>query len=143
MASIRTQSIRAAAAGVLSVAAIATFITPASAAQATAIHVTAAAHTAATGPNTNIQGTPAKWDPAKLTAPPVTGTCSATNYSFSIDNKTKKSQTISYKTGSSPKQTLATIKTGVKEGICASGSKGAAFKLYIKGATSVLSLTLS
>jgi hypothetical protein len=120
------------------------FMTPVSAAQTTTtVRVAAAAWAAATGPSTNIKGSPAKWHPAKLTAPPVIGTCSAGNYSFSIDNKTKKAQTIQYKTGSSAKKTLGTVKAGATEGICGSGSKGASAKFYIKGAKSVLTVTLS
>ncbi len=143
MASIRTQTVRVAAAGALSVAAMAGFMSPASAAQHPAMQVAATAHPAVTGPNTNIKGTPPKWYPVKLTVPPVTGTCSATNYSFTIDNKTTKAQTILYKSGSSPKQTLGTVKAGAKEAICGSGPKGASAKFYIKGATSVLTITLS
>jgi hypothetical protein len=120
------------------------FISPASAAQHTAVHMTEAAHPAVTGPNTNIVGpAPVHWKPTKLTIPPVTGTCSSTNYSFTITNKTAKARTILYKTGTSPKQTLGTVKAHAKEGICASGPKGAKAKFFIKGATSVLTVTLS
>ena len=142
MGSIRNQLVRAAAVGALGMTAMAGFIAPASAAQATAAaaHMTGVAPAAK--PNTNIEGSPAKWAPAKLTAAPVKGTCSGTNYSFSVDNKTKKSQVIQYKSGSS-KKTLGTLKKGEKAGICATGAKGAKGTFYIKGSKSVLTVTLS
>ena len=141
MGSTRNQIVRVAATGALSMAAMAGFMAPAWAAQQPAVHLAATAHPATTGPNTDIVKGP-KWDPIKLSVPPVTGTCTSTNYSFSIDNMTKKAQTILYKTGTSPKQTLGTVKAHTKEGICASGSKGASAKFFIKGATSILTVTL-
>lgn len=141
MGSIRNQFVRAAAVGALGVTAMAGFIAPASAAQvAAAAHMTGVAPAAK--PNTNLEGSPAKWSPTKLTAAPVKGTCSKTNYSFSVDNKTKKTQTLQYKSGST-KKLLGTIKASEKAGICATGSKGAKGTFYIKGSKSVLTLTLS
>jgi hypothetical protein len=105
------------------------------------LKVTAAA--AAAKPNTNIKGSPAKWNPAKLTAKPITGTCSAKNYSFSMTNQTKKSQTILYKSGSSGKKTLGMLKKGEQAILCSKGAKGSKTKFFIKGAKSVLTVTLS
>ena len=139
---IRNQLIRAAAVGAIGVTAVAGFVAPASAATA-GVHVsTAGVHVAVRGPNTNIQGSPAKWSPTKLTGPPVSGTCSKTNYTFSITNKTKTTKTILYKTGTTKKK-LGTVAAGVKKGVCGSGPKGAKAKFYIKGSTSVLTVTLS
>jgi hypothetical protein len=141
LGSIRNQIVRAVIPGAISVAAVAAFITPASAAQTGGIHLAAAAHATATAPNTNIEGSPAKWDPTKITAKPSTGSkCTTADISFSITNKTKKSQTVQ---DGSPKQTLATLKAGAKEGICVTGSKGSTGDLYIKGSKSVLTITLS
>jgi hypothetical protein len=142
MRSIRNPLTRAAAAGAIALGAAAGFAAPASAsALPAAVHLSAAA-TAAAKPNTTISGSPAKWSPAKLTAPPVKGTCSKTNYSFTVTNKTKKTQTIQYKSGAA-KKTLGTVKAGVKAGVCARGSKGAKSDLYLKGSKSVLAVTLS
>ncbi len=143
MGSARNQIVRVAAAGAVSVAAMAGFITPASAAQQPAVRLATTAHPTTTGPNTNIKGPPPKWKPTKLTAPPTTGTCSGTNYSFSIDNLTAKPHVILYKTGTSAKQTLGTVPAKTKVGVCASGSAGASAKFFIKGAKSVLTVTLS
>jgi hypothetical protein len=139
--SIKSQLVRAAAAGAIGVAAMAASVAPASA----AVHGPAAVHLAgavAAKPNTDIEGSPAKFAPAKLTAPPTKGTCSKTNYSFSVDNKTKKSQTLQDKSGST-KKTIGTLKAGEKAGICLTGSKGAKGTLYIKGSSSTLAVTLS
>ena len=143
MGSTRIQIARVAAAGAFSVAAMAGFMSQASAAQQPAVHLATAARPAATGPNTTIKGKPPTWNPTKLTIPPTSGTCSATNNSFTITNKTAKAQTILYKTGTSPKQTLGTVKAGTKTAICGTGPKGAKAKFFIKGATSVLTVTLS
>ena len=142
MVSIKSHLVRTAAAGAIGVAAMAGFIAPASAAQRApaAVHMSGAA--AAAKPNTNIAGTPAKWSPTKLTAAPTKGTCSGTNYSFSITNKTKKSQTVQDKSGSTKKK-LGTLKAGQKDGVCATGAKGAKGTFYIKGSKSVLTVTLS
>ncbi|HEX4060268.1 MAG TPA: hypothetical protein VHY58_04520 [Streptosporangiaceae bacterium] len=143
MVSIKSHLVRTAAVGALGVAALAGFIAPASAAQAApaAAHMSAAV-AAKAKPNTNIQGTPAKWSPTKLTAAPTKGTCSGTNFSFSITNKTKKSQVIQEKV-SGKKKSLGTLKASQKAGICLTGAKGAKGMLYIKGSTSVLTITLS
>jgi hypothetical protein len=143
MTSVRIKIIRTVAVGSLSMTAAAAVTTPASAAQTHAIQVAAATRTATTGPNTNIKGKPPKWNPVKLTVPPTIGTCSTSNYSFTIDNQTKTAQTILYKTGKSSKKTLTTLNAGAKDAICVSGPKGSSAKLYIKGATSILTETLS
>jgi hypothetical protein len=142
LGSIRNQLVRAAAVGALGVTAMAGFIGPASASQvaATTAHMTGMAHAAK--PSTIIEGSPAKWVPTKLTAAPTKGTCSATNYSFSIDNKTTKSQTVQYKSGTK-KKTLGTLKASEKTEVCGSGAKGAKGTFYIKGSKSVLTVTLS
>lgn len=138
---IRNQLVRAAAVSALGVTAMAGFIAPASAAQvAASAHMTSVAPAAK--PNTDIKASPVRWVPKTLTAPPTKGTCSATNYSFSVTNKTKTAKTIQYKSGTK-KKTLGTLKAGKKGGVCATGSKGAKGKFYIKGSTSVLTVTLS
>jgi hypothetical protein len=145
MVSIRTRIGWVMVPSALGVAVMAGFVAPASAAQMPAVHIGSAVHTAATRPNTNIKGSPATWNPTKLTASPIKKgtTCSGGNYSFSIANKTTKPKTILYKTRTSPKKLLSTLKAGVKLAVCATGPKGAVFKLFIKGATSVLTVTLS
>ena len=141
---IKKHLVRAAAVGVLGGTAVAGFIAPASAAQIAGPHLTAtSAVTVATKPNTNITGSPARWNPTKLTAAPISGTCSRTNYSFTMTNKTAKAQTILYKTGTAPKRLLGTLKRGEKAGICGKGAKGTKATFYIKGAKSVLTVTLS
>jgi hypothetical protein len=143
LVSIKNQLIRAAAVGALGVATMAGFMAPASAAarvSATAEHNAVA--TAAV-PNTNIAGSPAKWNPTKLTVKPSVGTkCTAKNESFTITNKTKKSQTIQFN-GGAGKTTVGTLPAGKVGGICLMGSKGASGKFFIKGAKSVLTVTLS
>ena len=146
MVSIKNQLIRVAAVGAVGVAAMAGFVAPASAGTAS-MHVHAAlagARVAVTGPNTVIKGSPAKWNPTKLTGPPVKSgsTCSAKNFTFSITNKKTKAETIQYNTGSG-KKLLGTLKAGGKAFVCGSGPKGAKAKFYIKGTTSVLTVTLS
>jgi hypothetical protein len=140
--SIKIHLARSAAVGALGVATMAGFMLPASASTVATAHM-AGVHVAAAKPNSTISGTPAKWSPTKLTAKPTTGTCSATNYSFSITNKEKKSEVISYNGGSGAKTKLGTIKAGEKAGICGTGSKGAKADFYIKGSKSVLTVTLS
>lgn len=144
MLSTKNHLVRAAAVAALGVTAVAGSVAPASAAQVAAPHLTAAtAETVAAKPNTNIKGSPAKWNPAKLTVKPITGTCSFKNYSFTMTNQTKKSQTILYKTGSNPKKTLGTLKKGEQARLCGKGAKGSKTKFFIKGAKSVLTVTLS
>jgi hypothetical protein len=140
--SIKNPLVRAGTAGAVALGAAAVFAAPASASVTpAAVHMGAQA-VAAAKPNTDIEGTSAKWDPTKLTAAPITGTCSKTNYSFTITNKTKKSQTVQYKSGTT-KKTLGTLKAGEEAGICATGSKGGKSDLYLKGSSSVLTITLS
>jgi hypothetical protein len=131
--SIRNQLVRAAAAGALGVAAMAGFIAPASASQVAAAHTAGAA--AAAKPSTDIEGSPAKWVPAKLTIAPITGKCTKTNYSFSIHNKTTKSQTIY------SGKTTGTLKAGQAVPLCITAKSGS-FKVGIKGSTSVLTVTI-
>jgi hypothetical protein len=102
----------------------------------------AAVNVAATGPNTKILASPVRWSPTKLTGPPVTGTCSGTNNTFTITNKTTTTKTILVNTGSG-KMPLGKLGAGKKAAICGSGSKGAKAKFFIKGSTSVLTVTLS
>jgi hypothetical protein len=141
--SIKNQIIRVSTAAALAAVAVTGFVAPASAATA-GVHATVAGvHVAATGPNTNITGSPAKWDPTTLTAKPVTSKkCSTTNFSFSVSNTTKKTQTVQDKV-SGKKQTLFTLKTKTAEAVCVTGPKGASGMLYIKGSKSVLTVTLS
>ena len=144
MVSIKNQLARAAAVGALGVMTMAGFVASASAASASAgMHASlAAVHVATAGPNDNISGSPPAWHPTKLTVKPVTGTCTATNNSFTITNKTKVTRTIQVNTGSG-KMTLGKLAAGKKAAICGSGPKGAKAKFFIKGAKSVLTVTLS
>ena len=146
MVSIKTQLIRAAAIGAVGVAAMAGVMAPASAASTSAgMHASlAVARVAATGPNTNITGSPAHWMPTTLTGPPTKAgsTCSGTNNTFTITNKEATAKTVLVNTGSG-KKLLGTLKAKTKYAICGSGPKGAKAKFYIKGATSVLTVTLS
>jgi hypothetical protein len=142
LGSIKIHLARTAAVGALGVATMAGFMLPAMASTAATAHM-AGDHVAASKPNSTISGSPAKWDPTKLTAAPITGSCSATNYSFSITNSEKKSETILYNGGSGTKTKLGVIKAGEKAGICGTGSKGAKADFYIKGSKSVLTVTLS
>jgi hypothetical protein len=59
---------------------------------------TAYASTAASHPTTKIEGSGSalKWVPNKLTAKHITGTCSSTNFSFTVTNTTKSSETITF-----------------------------------------------
>ena len=146
MVSIKTQLIRAAAVGAVGAAATAGFMAPASAASASAgMHASlAAVNVAATGPNTKILAGPVRWSPTKLTGPPTKAgsTCSGTNNTFTITNKTSTTKTIQVNTGSG-KMLLGKLGAGKKAAICGSGPKGAKAKFFIKGSTSVLTVTLS
>jgi hypothetical protein len=141
----RSHLVRAAAIGALGVVTVVGFVAPASAATTGGVHATAAGvHVAAKGPNTDITGSPAKWDPTKLTVKPVTSAkCSTTNYSFSVSNVTTKTQAVQEKTSTGKKKTLFTLKSKTAEAVCATGPKGASGDLYIKGSKSVLTVTLS
>jgi len=136
---------RASAIGVLAAATMAGFVAPALASPAPAtshMTMTISSNVApAAKPNTNIQGKPANWHPDKLTVAPVSK-CSATSYSFSITNKSGKSQTIQEKT-SSGKKALGTLPAGKKGDICSSGPKGAKGTLYIKSSGKAFTETLS
>lgn len=142
--SFKSHIIRVSTTAALAAVAVAGFVAPASAATA-GVHATVAgAHVAAKGPNTNIQGSPAKFSPTKLTAKPVTSAkCSTTNYSFSVSNLTKKSQAVQEKTSTGTKKTLFTLKPKTGEALCVTGAKGAKGQLFIKGSKSVLTVTLS
>jgi hypothetical protein len=129
--------------GAVGVASVACFMAPASAATVSP-HATVAAgiHAAASKPNSNLSGTKAAWKPTKLTAAPTTGTCSKTNYSFTITNDTTKSQVIQYKSGTG-KKTLGTLKAKEKAGVCLTGTKGEEGILYAKSSGAALTVTLS
>jgi hypothetical protein len=139
---IKRHFVRTAVVGALGVTALAGFVAPASAVQVAAPHM-ANAPAVAAKPNTNIEGGPLRWVPNKLTAPPTSGTCSSTNYSFSITNRTAKAHEILYKIGTNPKKVLGTLKAHQKAAICDKRAKGSKTKFYIKGSTSVLTVTLS
>jgi hypothetical protein len=143
MLSIKTRLAGLTAAGAIAVAGVAGFVTPASAAQVPARTGLAAAAPAAL-PNTNIQGSPAAWSPSKLTVKPKSFTkCTAKTQAWTITNKTKKAAAISYKIGTGKKTTLGSLPAGEKAGICSEGKAGTKESFYIKGSTSVLTLTLS
>jgi hypothetical protein len=129
--------------GVLSVAGATAAVTPASAAAAPSAHVSMAGITTAALPNTNVKGSPAKWSPTKLRAKPHSfTTCTKAKLSFTITNRTKKTQTIQEKVGSK-KVPLGTIKAGFRAGVCLKGQKGAKGSFFIKGSKSKLTVTLT
>ena len=140
LVSIKNQLIRAAAVGAVGVAAMAGFMAPASASTAGVHAAAAGAHIAITRPNVNIQGSPAKWSPTKVTAPPATGKCTLKNFSFSMTNKTKKSQSILINPGTG-KVPFASIPVGKALLVC--GPAHAKAKFFIKGSTSVLSASIT
>jgi hypothetical protein len=141
LSSIRNSLGRASAIGVLAAATMAGFMAPALAAPA-AVHLTAAAPAAL--PNVNVQGSPAKWSPAKLTVKPKSFTeCTTAKEVWTISNKTKKSQTNSYKVGSGKKTTLGTLTAGEKAGVCAQGKAGTKETFSLASSKSTLTLTLS
>jgi hypothetical protein len=144
LSSIRNSLGRASAIGVLAAATMAGFMAPALAAPAApaAVHLTATAPAAL--PNVNVQGSPAKWSPAKLTVKPKSFTeCTTAKEVWTISNKTKKSQTISYKVGSGKKTTLGTLTAGEKAGVCAQGKAGTKETFSLASSKSTLTLTLS
>ncbi len=140
MVSIKNQLIRAAAVGAVAAAAIAGVVAPASA--SAGMHVAAVTRVAVKGPNTNITGSPAKWMPTKLTGPPITGKCTATNFTVSMTNKTKKAQSIQVNTGTG-KMPFTKIPAGKAVAVCGKGPKGAKAMFFITGSKSVLTVTLS
>lgn len=87
----------------------------------------AAGVVAASQPTTNIEGKGhnLKWVPKSVKALPVSGTCSSTNYSFLVLNKTKATQQIVYK--GKPLFTPIPPKNGLY--VCASGPIKATFTL--------------
>jgi fatty acid/phospholipid biosynthesis enzyme len=141
---IKDQFIRVAAVGALGVVALAGFAAPASAVTAGVHASVAGTHVAAKGPNTDIEGSPAAFKPAKLSVKSVaSGKCSSTNYSFSVSNDTKASQAVQEKTSAGKKKTLFTLKPKTAEGVCVSGSSGASGKLYLKSSGKALTVTIS
>lgn len=132
---IRNQLVRATAVTGLGLAVMAGFVAPASAAPVAASHVGAVGTAAtASGPNTNIQGSPATWSPNRLTVETATGTCSTTNNSFTITNTTSTSQTISSAAGSE------TLTPGQVACICA--AQTGTYTVNIDGSSSVLTVTV-
>ena len=140
MVSIKNQLIRAAAVGAVAAAGIAGVAAPASA--SAGMHVAAVTRVAVKGPNTNITGSPAKWVPTKLTGPPITGKCTAKNFTVSMTNKTKKTQPIQVNTGTG-KKPFFKLPAGKILDVCGSGPKGAKAMFFITGSKSVLTVTLS
>jgi hypothetical protein len=140
---IKKHLVRTAAVGALGVTAVAGFVAPASAASVAAPHLVSAGVAVAAAPNSNIQGSPAKWSPTKLSVATHKGTkCTTAKVSFTITNKTKKAQAVQEKSGSG-KTTIGTVKPGKKAGICVlNASSGAKGQLYIKGSKSVLIITV-
>ncbi len=142
--SIKTRLGRASTVGILTVASVAGFMTPASAAPVSSGTVGLARVATATLPNVNIQGAPAAWHPASLKVTPKSYTkCTAAKEVWTISNKTKKSQTISFKLGSAKKKELGKLAAGTKAGVCSKGPAGTKFTFSIKGSKSTLTLTLS
>ena len=87
----------------------------------------AAGVVAVTPPTTNIEGrgSALRWVPRSLTAVHVSGTCSSTNYSFLILNKTRAAQQIIYQ--GSPLFSPIPAKQGLY--VCASSRLRATFSL--------------
>ncbi len=81
----------------------------------------------ATQPTTNIDGRGhnLKWVPNSVKALPISGTCSSTNYSFLVLNKTRATQQIEYK--GQPLFKPIPPKNGLY--VCASGPIKATFTL--------------
>jgi hypothetical protein len=134
----------ASAVGVLGVAGMPGPAAQASAAAAPSASVGMTGISVAALPNVNIKGSPARWSPARLTVKPEHYTrCTTSKVVWTITNKTKKTQTISAKSGSHPKRVLGKIKPGHKSGVCSRGPKGAKSTFFIKGSRSHLVVTLS
>ena len=87
----------------------------------------AAAGIVGTQPTTNIEGHAAtlKWVPNSVRALPAPGTCSSTNYSFLILNKTRRTQQVMYQ--GSPLFSPIPRNNGLY--VCASGKLRATFAL--------------
>jgi hypothetical protein len=137
LVSIKNHLARVAAVGAVGVVTMAGFVAPASASTGS-MHVRAGAIAAA--PNTNIQGSPAKWSPVKLSVKNFK-TCTATSTSFTITNKTAKAQTIDKTKSGSP---LGTVKAHQKVGVCMTGFKaGAKAHLFIKSSKAELTLAVT
>jgi hypothetical protein len=142
LVSIKNPLARAATVGVLAVTAMAGVIVPASAASS-GVGAGLAGATAAAKPNVNIQGSPAKWSPTKLTVTPKNFTkCTPAKVVWTISNKTKKPAVISWRVGSGPKMPLGTLPAGEKAGVCSKGPAGTKESFSIKGSKSILQLTL-
>ena len=80
--------------------------------------------------------------PTKLTGPPITGKCTATNFTVSMTNKTKKTQSIrsTRARGRCPSRRFP---AGKAVAVCGKGPKGAKAMFFITGSKSVLTVTLS
>ena len=133
----------ASAVSVLGAGSVAGLTVPAAAAAAPSAAAGLTHISTAALPNANIAGTPAKWSPAKLSVTPKNfTTCTKAKTVWTISNKTKKGQTISFKVGSGKKTTLGTLPAGKKAGVCSKGAKGTVETFFIKGSKSTLKLTL-
>jgi hypothetical protein len=134
----------ASAVGILSTVGLSGFMTPASAASLPSATVGMVSVTTAALPNVNIAGVPAKWSPTKLTVTPKPyTTCTKAKTVWTITNKTKKTQVLSYKVGTGAKKALGSLKAGVKAGLCSKGPAGTKETFFIMGSKSTLALTLS
>lgn len=143
MLSITKRLGRTAAVGALALAGIAGSLAPASAAQVSAARTSLTGAALAALPNANIQGLPAVWKPTSLSVTPKPfTTCTSAKVVWTITNKTKKAQTISYKVGAGATKPLGTLAAGHKAGVCSKGAAGTKESLFIKGSKSILHLTL-
>lgn len=98
----------------------------AGAASAAAPLATLTAAPATTPPSSLIKGagTTRRFVPNTVTAAPITGTCSSTNYSFLITNETKATQTLMYNGA-----VLGVIKPKLALFVCATGAGSGTIKL--------------
>lgn len=132
-----------AASALAATAALAGVITAAPASASTATGGLSTAATAAK-PGVKISGSPAAWHPASVTVKPKNfTTCTRSKVTWTITNKTKSSQTISWQVGSGAKKTLGTVAAGEEVGICSQGGSGTKETFYLKGSASKLAVTLS
>jgi hypothetical protein len=117
---------------------------PATAAPAARTGVAMVGIPAKTLPNVNIKGSPAVWKPTSLSIKPKKFvTCTAKFEVWTITNKTKKTQTVSYSVGSSTKKTkLGKLTAGEVGSICTEGPAKSKQHFYIKGSKSTLTVTL-
>ena len=80
-------------------------------------------------------------EPTKLTGPPITRKCTAKNFTFSMTNKTKKTQSILVNTGTEDALHDDPGRQGRRS--LRHGPEGRQGKFYITGSKSVLTVTLS